>query len=562
MRCRAVQIAAALTVAFCAVGFGEPSDMCYGEILVRPNSDTRFEQIEKVVISGGDRITRFLNLWDIYKIQCRIPNPLDVSRTTIEIAYTERIEYYASTRLFRWVVPNYPLVSASFHYPNDPYFGGFAGADTIPDQHYLELIDALSAWDYQTGLPSIRVGVISSGVDIDHPDLAANINPVDGYDFVGGVHGSVEEALNPGIYSMQEDGNPDIHYFGDDGWGEPDPSCGNGLSDYDSTYSPDRAVSRGTAAAGIIGAEIDNDFMFAGLAQCTIVPIRAINAEGWGYTSDVLQALELASILDIDIVYIDLAVEDDIVIRYGIDSLFTCGATIIAPSGDTGCDTVLFPAGYDNCICVGSCTSELDKSIFSNSGTHIGIVAPGGELEWGEPAELIWSTGVASVADTSRGYSPGEHIAYSGVGTGLSAAIVAGVLALVRAENPSYTNSECYSIITTTATDIIEPGWDNESGYGLLNAYRAVRLAQIEEYRPRPQKNSIEIVPNPFNVSCRIETPGTVGIFDISGRLVRTMEAGIWDGLDNSGENLPSGIYLIRPLIDGDNRVARVVLMK
>jgi len=70
-----------------------------------------------------------------------------------------------------------------------------------------------------------------------------------------------------------------------------------------------------------------------------------------------------------------------------------------------------------------------------------------------------------------------------------------------------------------------------------------------------PEKAEIYIYPNPFNASCRIELPvdysiGNVEIFDISGKMVRNLDVigsnAIWDGLDESGESLPTGLYLIR----------------
>jgi len=79
----------------------------------------------------------------------------------------------------------------------------------------------------------------------------------------------------------------------------------------------------------------------------------------------------------------------------------------------------------------------------------------------------------------------------------------------------------------------------------------------------RPDAFEITVSPNPFNSACRIETPGRIEILDINGRIVRTMPgSGIWDGTDDSGDNLPVGTYLARVTYDGAVRTAKLHFVK
>ncbi len=98
-----------------------------------------------------------------------------------------------------------------------------------------------------------------------------------------------------------------------------------------------------------------------------------------------------------------------------------------------------------------------------------------------------------------------------------------------------------------------------------------------EEYKT-PGEMSLSAYPNPFNASTNIEfnisRPGevTLDIFDISGRRVRKITDNenydrgkhslIWDGKNNAGETLPSGVYLVKISACGDNKSTRIVLLK
>jgi subtilisin family serine protease len=73
--------------------------------------------------------------------------------------------------------------------PNDSLFAGQWWADnngSAPGIRGRD-IDMLRAWDVTTGSSDVLVAVIDAGVDIAHPDIAANCLP--GYDFVGGHAG-------------------------------------------------------------------------------------------------------------------------------------------------------------------------------------------------------------------------------------------------------------------------------------------------------------------------------------------------------------------------------------
>ncbi len=157
---------------------------------------------------------------------------------------------------------------ASAFTPNDPL---------LSEQWYLSTVGAFQAWDITRGDPSVIVAVIDSGVDIDHPDLSANIWT------------NSKEMLGDGL---DNDGNgfiDDIH-----GWdfltnsADPRPKI--------ATSEPVAfAHHHGTAVAGIIAAVGNNGKGISGIApHVTIMPLRALDSQGKGSSSTVIKAIDYA----------------------------------------------------------------------------------------------------------------------------------------------------------------------------------------------------------------------------------------------------------------------------
>jgi hypothetical protein len=90
-----------------------------------------------------------------------------------------------------------------------------------------------------------------------------------------------------------------------------------------------------------------------------------------------------------------------------------------------------------------------------------------------------------------------------------------------------------------------------------------------------PTKRDVTIDPNPFNprtsicMALEVSCPLDVMVFDVRGRRVRELHAGVhpagpvrlnWDGRDDTGRLVSSGVYLVRTAIPGETRVTRAVL--
>src|SRR6185369_9135626 len=110
--------------------------------------------------------------------------------TIFEIKYSaslnieDAINKLIPENVFEYVEPRY---TAHIDYsPNDP-------SKTNSGQYFLTKIQAYGAWDITKGDTNVVIGIVDSGTDWDHPDLAANIkynykDPIDGLDNDGDGH--------------------------------------------------------------------------------------------------------------------------------------------------------------------------------------------------------------------------------------------------------------------------------------------------------------------------------------------------------------------------------------
>src|SRR5207249_7054147 len=185
-----------------------------------------------------------------------------------------------------------------------------------------------------------------------------------------------------------------------------------------------------------------------------IMPIRVTDASGFAYASTIVNGLTWAVDHGAKVMNISIGgVAGSSAITSAAQYVRSRGGVVVASAGNCGC----FDATPANPYIISvSATDQTDSvTSWSSQGNYVDIAAPG---------NYIYTT------------ARGGGYQYT-IGTSFSSPIVAGVVALMMAVNPSLSPTELANLLTATADDKSLAGWDPAYGFGRVNAYRAVAAA-------------------------------------------------------------------------------------
>ncbi len=314
-----------------------------------------------------------------------------------------------------------------------------ATKDGDPSRQWaLTKIDVPTAWNKTKGSRALVVAVLDSGVEYTHVDLASNIwtRPASLAPYHDRDLGTLDDVH--GYNAIANDGNP--------------------LDDNE----------HGTACAGVIGADCGNNVGICGVnANIQIMPLRFINAGGFGYLADALEAINYAidrkrSGVDLRIINAgwelperSRALEDVIRKAGELEILFVVAA------GDSGVDIDANPrypvsSAVANVISVAA-TNETDAL---TSSSNFGVR----NVQLGAPGERVFTT----VLGNDHGERSGSSIA---------AAIVSGVAALALSERPDLSVVELRALLLNSV-DVRPSLQQKVSTGGRINAAKATGSAK------------------------------------------------------------------------------------
>lgn len=216
-----------------------------------------------------------------------------------------------------YMEPNYPLKISSK--PNDYYYD---------KQAYLQQINAEEGWKIEKENKQVTIAVLDTGVDLNHPDLRANLVP--------------------------------------------------GINLIDTQKPPQDDHGHGTQVTGVLGAVGNNGRGIAGVLWSTnIMPVKVLPKEGEGSPFTTSQGIYQSIDQGATIVLLSLGGPVfSKTLQEAVEYAEEKGILVIAATGNEG-SRVNYPAAFPSVLAVGAVDSQNRTTSYSNSGPEVSVVAPG-----------------------------------------------------------------------------------------------------------------------------------------------------------------------------------------
>lgn len=334
--------------------------------------------------------------------------------------------------------------------PDDPSFGklwglrntgsnepngsaGVEGAD----------VNALKAWDITKGSRSVRIAVIDTGVDYNHPDLKANM----------------------WTNTAELNGKPGVD---DDGNGFVDDVYGYDFANMDS--NPMDGNGHGTHCSGTIGAVHDNRIGVAGvMSDVQIMAVKFLGDDGSGSLEGAIKAIDYATMMNVDLMSNSWggggrsqALLDAIQRASDKGIIFTAAAGNSSSNNDA---SPSYPASYDtpNMVAVAATTAQNGLASFSSYGRN--------SVHIGAPGHNILST-----------VNGGGYDVYSG--TSMATPHVSGVLGLLLAKEGRMSHSALRERLTLTSVPVAALRGKTQTA-GRIDAYNLLTDVRPERSGPK-----------------------------------------------------------------------------
>ncbi len=303
--------------------------------------------------------------------------------------------------------------------PNDPRY---------PAQWNLSRVGAPSAWNQAAsrgmsaqGMASLlsrgtprMVAVVDTGIDDSHPDLNGKV--YDGANFVDG---------------------------------------GDYVDDH----------GHGTFVASLIGAITNNGIGMAGLSpNVQLLAVKVLNAGGGGSDFGVAQGVVWAVENGAQVINLSLGTfYDSQVMHDAVDYAISNNVLVVAASGNSGSQDLIYPAAWDGVLSVGASTHDDRRAHYSTYNANLSMMAPGGNADGDSTHEIL-------------GAEPGAVYAF-GSGTSYAAPQVAAAAALFLSVNTSASAAQTFAALTGTADPISkQAGRCGQTGWGRLNTARLLGM--------------------------------------------------------------------------------------
>lgn len=416
-----------------------------GELIVKFKAGLRLQSLERLSVGG---------------VQLASVRPLGVAGTVLyrsdglSAAKTRELARTLNTRSdIEYAVTN--DLAFAMAEPTDPQYAL---------QWHYRALNLPAAWDISTGSEGTVVAVVDTGILWDgdnspntHPDFKGQVLP--GYTFISDpVRANNSLGRGPGAYD-----------FGDVASGQP-------------SY-------HGSHVAGTIAAATNNGSGGAGVNwKAKILPVRVLGVGG-GRLSDIIDGIAWAAGLSVpntpdnpnpaSVINLSFggtgfcnALYEDVLAKVTAKGIIT-----VTAAGNENNDAGRFsPSSCTKVITVGATDLKGARATYSNWGSRIDVMAPGGTTStaFSVGNQMVQAGVLSPLRDTRKNLF--NYVMYQG--TSMAAPHIAGVVSLIKGLNPGLTLEQARAALKTTAVALTAAQCNRpnalECGAGLVDAGKAV----------------------------------------------------------------------------------------
>ncbi|MDF2051142.1 S8 family peptidase [Arthrobacter sp. Cr_A7] len=300
-----------------------------------------------------------------------------------------------------------------------PYTNNFSQPGVEPKVARIDIaagtldadIDAVEAWKITPGT-DIKVAVLDSGVDLDHPDI------------------------NPKVVAR---------------------------ANFSGAATNEDKYGHGTHVAGIVAASHNTAGVAGVCPGCLILAGKVLDDRGIGSTSGVASGIDWAVSNGAKVINMSIGVRASRTLETAVNNAWNKGAVLVAAAGNGGNQTKIYPGAYPNVIAVGATDNNDAKAAFSTYGSSwVDIAAPGAAVFSTFPNHPFVLEGQFN---RSKNYDIGN-------GTSMSSAIVAATAALVWSTDLTALPKTVRGKVESTAE--VKPGQETYWLNGCVNACKAL----------------------------------------------------------------------------------------
>ena len=250
----------------------------------------------------------------------------------------EKARAYSAHGKVLYAEPDY--LAEAIGAPDDAYFD---------NQWGMKKVEAPAAWDVTKGNSTIKIAILDTGVDLDHPDLAGKITA---------------------------------------------------NTNFSTSTTTDDIYGHGTHVAGIAAASTNNGIGVAGLGySASIVSVKVLGDSGSGYYSWVANGIVWATDNGAQVINMSLGgASVSSTLEDAVNYAWSKGVVVVAAAGNSGSSAPFYPAYYSNTIAIAATDASDKLASWSNYGDWVDVAAPG---------VSIYST----LIDAGYGYKSGTSMA-------------------------------------------------------------------------------------------------------------------------------------------------------